>query len=295
MIPQLLAIVLGVGGVIALRASLADDAHAVHVREDVVLLPAPQETKLLSLGHHAAAVDILWGKTLVEYGIHVSEKRPFDIERYLDTVLELEPDYWPLYKYVDTLVVYRPPIGTEADARTARAYLERGTRERPHDYRVWLQYGQFMSYLARSFVQDDAEIAEWQRLGALALAHAVELGADADNSLSATTALAKYGANDAAIAHLQRAYDLTDDPETRRQILYKLERLQGEEIRRELALGSAYVDRRRMQDAPSLPPRVYGWLGPFRDPARCVDWRAPGCEGTLAEARERQPATRSGR
>lgn len=285
----LLAMAVGIAGVALLRPGLAAEAHAVRVGEDVVLLPAPRETKLLSLGHKAAVVDYLWGKTLVEYGMHAVEKRAFDVERYLDTILELEPDYAPLYGYVDTLLVYRPPIGTEHDARKARAYLERGTRERPFDHKVWLQYGQFMAFLSPSFLKEQTEIDAWKETGARALMRAVELGADADSTLSATSMLAKFGARDAAIKHLIRSYELTDDPELRQQILAKLERLQDADARQQLAEGSRYVEMRRLQEAPSIPPKVYQWLGPLRDPIACLDdTKSAACAATLSLARERE-------
>lgn len=286
------AMAVGIAGVAFLRPSLAARAHDVHVREDVVLLPAPRETKLLSLGHRAAVVDYLWGKTLVEYGVHSIEKRAFDVERYLDTILELEPDYAPLFGYVDTMLVYRPPIGTAEDARKARAYLERGIAARPYDHKVWLQYGQFLAFLSPSFLKEQSEIDAWKRDGALALARAVELGADADTSLSASSLLAKYGQTDAAVKHLRRSFELSDDPETRRQILAKLERMQDSSVRQELAFGARYVERRRLREAPSVPPSVYQWLGPIRDPIACLDdTESAACAATLTLAREREQGT----
>lgn len=282
------ALCCGIAGVALLRPVLAADAHAVRVGDDVVLLPAPRETKLLSLGHHAAAVDYLWGKTLVEYGMHATEKRAFDVERYLDTILELEPTYAPLFDYVDTLLVYRPPIGTEQDARKARAYFERGLVARPYDQKVWLQYGQFLAFLSPSFLKDQAEIDAWKKDGAFALTRAVELGADADNSLSATALLGKYGARDAAVKHLKRSFELTGDPEARRQILAKLERFEEDSVRQQLTEGARYIESRREREAPSVPARVYQWLGPFRDPIACLDdEHSAQCAPTLSEARAR--------
>ena len=109
-------------GVYFLRPALAAAEHNVKQREDVVLIPPPTELKLLSLGYNAATVDYLWGKTLVEYGIHSAENRPIDMTRYIDAIMALEPSYRPMYFYLDTLLVFHPPRGTEEDARRARAY-----------------------------------------------------------------------------------------------------------------------------------------------------------------------------
>ena len=286
---SVLALSVGVAVVVTLRPSLAAVAHEARVQDDVVLLPAPRETKLLSLGHTAAAVDYLWGKTLVEYGTHALDRRRFDVERYLDTILELEPDFAPLFAYVDTLVVYRPPVGTEQDARIARNYLERGLEARPYDHKIWLQYGQFMAFLSPSFLKEQSEIDAWKRRGAFALTRAVELGADADSSLSASTLLSKYGERDAAVKNLRRSYELSDDPDTRQQILAKLEKFEEAVVRQQLAEGVRAIEMRRLHEAPSVPPKVYQWLGPLRDPVACLgDTTSVACAATLTLARERE-------
>src|SRR6202042_685051 len=110
-----------------------------------------------------------------------------DTPRYADAILELEPTYAPLYRYISTMLVYRPPQGTEKDARMARAYLERGTRERPEDGDLWLEYGQFIAFIAPSFLKDPVDVARWRKEGAEAMGHAVELGGDPDRALTAAT------------------------------------------------------------------------------------------------------------
>ena len=209
------------------RPGLAAVAHRVKQRDDVYTLPPPGELRLLSLGYDAALVDTLWAKLLVEYGTHWGEHRAFeDVPHYLDAILALEPDYPPLYKYAATLLVYRPLVGTEADARMARAYLERGVfKERPDDHAVWLEYGQFIGFIGPGFLPSPAEQDEWRHDGAKAIAHAVELGADPDRSLTAATMLSRYGERDAALKELERALPLTDDPYTQAQIELKLQLL----------------------------------------------------------------------
>jgi hypothetical protein len=221
--------VLGACGVAVTRPRLAAIVHDAGAtpRDDVYLFPPPGVLKLLTLGYDAAAVDLLWSKLLVEYGTHWQEHRPFvDVPRYLDAVMALEPSYAPLYRFADTLLCYRPPVGTEADARLARKYLEAGAfGARKDDHEVWLEYGQFVAFIGPSFLSSDEEKDQWRRDGAKAIAHAVELGADPDSSLAAATILSRYGERDAAIRDLERILPLTDDPDTRQQIVLKLELL----------------------------------------------------------------------
>lgn len=173
------------GGVAATQPTLAKTVHEAKESYDIVVFPPPAQLRAAILGWDAATVDVLWAKLLVEYGTHFSEHREFtDIPRYVDAILELEPNYEPLYKYVDTMLAYRPMQGTESDVRLARAYLERGTREVPQDPRMWTRYGQFIAFIAPSFLTNDDEKQAWRKDGAEAMGHAVELGADADEAIT---------------------------------------------------------------------------------------------------------------
>lgn len=195
-------------------------------RTDVLELPPATHLQKLALGYRSALVDLLWAKLLVEQGLHWQDHRRFEaLPSYIDGIIALEPTYRPIYEYVDTLLLIQYNPGTADDARLARRYLERGTQACPYDPNMWLHYGQYIAFLAPSYLNDNAEIERWRVDGAMAIAHAVDLGADADRSLAATSILDKAGERKAAIMHLQRTYAVTDDPETRRQIRLKLQRM----------------------------------------------------------------------
>jgi hypothetical protein len=263
-------------GVARTRGPLAAIAHTIKPRDDIYALPPPAELRAMSLGHRAAAADLLWSKLLVEYGVHWAERRPFlDIARYADAILALEPDYPPLYAYIGTLLVYRPPQGTEEDARHARGFLDRGIRVRPTDYRRWTEYGQFVAFIGPSFLQAPSEKERWRREGAEALARAVELGEGADRSLTAATLLGRAGERRAAIRYLRRAFALADDETTRDEIGAKLRELEAraeEEAARE---NAREVETRWQRDYPFLSRGMYLLLGPSRDAARCAGRGAP--------------------
>ena len=167
-----LLLAVAAAGVAYTQPRVARTAHAVKEGEDVYAFPPPVHLRASVLGWSAATVDLLWADLLVEYGTHWSEHRDFTtIPQYVDAILELEPTYQPLYRYVDTLLAYRPMLGTERDVKLARGYLERGTRERPDDAKVWNQYGQFLAFIGPSFLHDEAEKAAWRRDGAEAIGH----------------------------------------------------------------------------------------------------------------------------
>jgi hypothetical protein len=263
---------------------LAETAHAVRESDDVYAFPPPAQLHAATLGWDAAGADLLWAKLLVEYGTHWAEHRDFTVgPNYLDAVLELEPGFEPLYRYVDTILAYRPLMGTEADARKAREYFERGTRERPQDSLLWLRYGEFVAYLGPSFLHDEAEQAAWRRDGASAIGRAVELGADADRVLSAASLLSRSGQTDAAIRSLERSYAFTEHPSmtaVHEAIGRKLEALHASRAIETARTAERVIDERWERELPFLRRDTYLLLGPAVDAARCsgVDAsRDPAC------------------
>jgi hypothetical protein len=274
-LPAVVLALLGVVGVALVQPALAQNAHKVRQRDDVFLLPPPAELRAVTLGYRAAGADLLWAKLILEYGLHWQEKRSFpDVTRYIDGVIALEPDFPLLYEFVDTILVYPPPPGgTEEDARTARRYLERGTRERPFDPAMWLRYGQFTAFLAPSFLKDEKEIQRWRVDGAYAIVRAVELGSDAQRSLAATSILDRSGERNANIAHLERAYAMSDDPVMREEFLKRLMKLKGSA---ESEQAISVVDREWRTRYRFLSRGQTLLLGPFRSPTKCA---GPGSYG----------------
>ncbi|MGH7439903.1 MAG: hypothetical protein ACRENE_29800 [Polyangiaceae bacterium] len=278
-------------GVAYTQPRVARTAHDVKEGEDVYAFPPPVHLRAAVLGWNAAAVDLLWAGLLVEYGTHWSEHRDFTlIPQYVDAILELEPTYQPLYRYVDTLLAYRPLLGTERDAKLARAYLERGTRERPDDARVWNQYGQFLAFIGPSFLHDDAEKDAWRRDGAEAIGHAVEVGGDADRVLAAATMLTRAGSTAAAIRYLEHAYTFTEHPsmaEVHENIGRRLVALKATAMRDAADAQRKSIDARWKSEMPAVSRGIYLLLGPVIDAARCIGVEAtvrPECARDWEEA-----------
>jgi len=279
-------------GVARLQPRLAATLHATKSREDVYVLPPPSQLKVMDLGYHAATVDMLWAKLLVEYGIHHQEKRAFpDLEKYMDAILGLEPRYAPLYRYGASMIVYRPPRGYEPDARRARALLERGIRERPDDWRVWQEYGDFLAFVAPSFLGNEEEIAVWRGEGAEALMRALSLGGDAKRAMSAAAILGKRGERDAQIRQLEKTYAMTDDEDDKQRIAAQLAALQdNRESDHKLETVERHrrgIERECGNAAPFLPKRdLCVLVGPFPAPAACAgpaQADAPGCARTWGD------------
>ena len=255
-------------GIAVIQRPLAAKHKAYSRRDDILMLPPPDQLRAMTLGYRATGADLLWAKLIVEHGLHHEEKRAFpDMPTYIDGILELDPAHPIIYDFVDVLILYSPVEGTATEARLARQYFERGIRERPYDSQVWLRYGQFMAFLAPSFLKDQAEIDQGKQDGARAITHAVELGAVPDRALAATSILSRAGERKAAIAHLQRTYALTDDYETRRQIKGKLAQLEAT-VEAETAIAA--VEEQWRDHFPLVSRGTTLLLGPHRDPRLCA-------------------------
>jgi hypothetical protein len=268
---QALAIaVVGLLGIAVVQPRMATDFHSIRQRDDVFLLPPPNQLRAMTLGYKAAATDVLWAKLILEYGLHWQEKRAFpDVTRYIDGILALEPDFPLVYDFLDTIMLY-PMSGvsaSEADARQVRAYLERGTRARPYDPNIWVHYGQFVAFLGPQYLTDKSEADQWRLDGANALARGVELGADSQRSLAASTILSKAGERQATIDHLQRAYAMTDDPALREQFLLKLRVLKADA---DAEQAVTFVDRELRSHYPFLGRGAGLLVGPKRTAAACA-------------------------
>jgi hypothetical protein len=269
--PRLFAFLIAlaaVAGIALVQPGLASNIHKLHQRDDVFLLPPPDQLRVMTLGYRAAGADMLWAKLVLEYGIHGQEKRQFpDVTRYIDGVIALEPDYPALYDFVDTILVYTPPPGgTAEDARTARRYLERGMQERPYDGKFWVHAGQFIAFIGPAFIKEPKESEQWRVDGAKIIAKGVELGGDTYRSLAVTTILGHAGEREAQIEHLQRAFAVSDSAEDRAQFLRKLRSLQ---VDADSEIAITAVDR-DLASYRFLSRGTGLLIGPRRSPTLCA-------------------------
>jgi hypothetical protein len=277
-------------GVALSQPLLARIAHTAGEREDVYALPPPTQLRAATLGWDAAAVDLLWATLLVQYGGHWQEHREFtDGVRYAEDIVALEPTYEPLYRYIDAILIYRPLQATASDARAARAIFERGTRERPSDTRLWRDYGEFLAFVAPSFLTEPAEQKAWRETGASAMVHAAELGGDVDTALAAAGVMSRAGQRDAQVRFLKKAYALTADPSMapqHEQVGRQLAALLGQELDAQADAVVRAIHERWQREMPAVSRDDYLLLGPAVDTARCAGLAGaddPSCARELAE------------
>jgi hypothetical protein len=279
-VPTALLFLAASAGVALLQPELARHVHKVKEKTTVYALPPPSQLRTMTLGYHAAVADALWAKLLVEYGTHWSEKRDFyDASKYFDAILELEPGFPLVYRYAGTLLVYHPLHGTFEDVLTARRYYERGLIERPQDCRLWMDYGQFIAFLARSFTDEAALVERWRREGAHAMARGIELGCELSRTLSIANVLDKSGERDAEIRHLRRLLAVTDDPAKRNEIARRLDQLEATAERERVEKSLFFIEAAWRRTFPFLSRTAFLLVAPERQEALCA-----GPDATLRPA-----------
>jgi hypothetical protein len=277
--------------VAVVQPRVAASFQALKTTSDVYALPPDSALPAISLGYRSALADLLFTSTLVSYGIHGEEHRPFEfVGEYLDAIAALDPQLCAMYRYADTFIVYRP-VGKPSpeEVRHARKLLEKGLENCPGDGMLWLSTGQFLAFIGTQFLSDEHEKEEFRSAGARALSRAAEIVTDNQNiqwqALAAAGIFTREGNRQAAIAFLERVYSVTDDEELRENILGKLAVLR-EEGRLELARKhESAVNSAWHTDLPFVTRTRFLVLGPSWDVAGCAGQSdgGIGCAKSWAE------------
>lgn len=277
---SLLAGAAGVLLITLLRAPLFAENRRETSARDVYVLPPPEQVVVLSLGYRAAAADLIFGHVLVAAGTHVSEKRLFEFAGdYLNTVIELDPKFRAPYRYADGIITLQAVKVPDRMQHQARDILLRGTREFPYDQELWNSAGQYLAYLAPSWLSDPKEAQEFREQGARLLARACELVGSNEaiphNCITAAALFSNAGDNAATRSFLTRMLDVIDEPKLRAMAEGRLRQLDGEAAVLESRARLERFNRYRAADLPFVSRVELQSVGPRFDPAACAGRMAP--------------------
>lgn len=289
---------LSAAAIAVVRPKVVASHEKVSEQSDIYPYPPAEQMPVFSLGYDAAAADLLWANALVLQGIRLAEKRKFEHgAKYFDAIFTLEPTYRRPYIMLDSVLAFGAKGSNADDIREIRKLYERGLKARPTDAELYLQAGNFMAYIAPSVLPKEEQDA-WRLEGAKLLVRASELGSTSMSvewhTLSGAALLSRAGEREAAIAFLERKYELTEDAELREDIYRKLVGLKGQEAA-ERAKNTAEVFEQVWRDElPFVSRAMILLLGPQVDVLACAgsgqsskpacarDWKSWTDRSTLA-------------
>lgn len=189
--------------------------------EEVLYVTSPQAVKRMSLGYDGLMADIYWTRAIQYFGRkHQVRARRYDLLLpLLDITVTLDPQLIPAYEFGSIFLAQQPPEGAGLpDA--AVAFVERGIRENPTEWRLYYHLG-FIHFVERKDYQ--AAAATFQRGSQVPGAHPWL------RVLAA--AMAQFGGDIRTARFLwERIYESTDDKLIRSNAVKRLRALEVDEV-----------------------------------------------------------------
>ncbi|MBK8482609.1 MAG: hypothetical protein IPL40_15835 [Proteobacteria bacterium] len=193
---------------------------------EAYLLPPAPVLRALAFGYDEVVADLLWVRTIAYFADHAfSDGELAYLERYLDSILTLDPHFKAIYRFGSAMMMSRGSHQTNEDVFHAIHLLERAHRLYPNEYRFPLHIGAYISELRPATPQ---QRARWRRLGADWVRRAALIGTElAWLPNLAASVYSEQGERELAIHHLRELYVVTQDTATKQQIASKLRQLLG--------------------------------------------------------------------
>jgi hypothetical protein len=241
---------------------------------DTLGLPPVAMLRFLSVGHQEMAADLVAARANVYFGSQIASRGDqIWLDRALNAAADLDPRFHRLYLRGAAMLVYNGRAITVEALLAANRLLERGSHEFPGDWELPFQRGfNLLFELPRLVGEDDPRVADWRQQGVEALRQATLLdGVPPWLPNLAARMLTKQGGEELAIAHLERTFEATNNPETRAEIARNLAELHGRHLADELAVGAASLQKLIAERYPYAPEAFSLILGPRVAPGVDLD------------------------
>jgi hypothetical protein len=259
---------------------------------DTYYLPTSNTLRLLSLGHHELASDLVSARGNVYFGtqmINKGEQRW--LTHYVNTAIDLDPWFHRLYLSGAAMNVYNGKNVSLPMFEGATALLERGAKVFPLDWEIKFQLGfNYLFEMPQQTSADDPRVPQWRQRGVEALRQAAlfEGGPEWLPNLVARV-LTKEGSQDMAVRHLEQAYTVAASDEAREQIRNKLIQLKGQQISRQIEEQRLRFQKTIKERYP-YAPEAFSVIAPRRPRAISPPLSAgTDTEGGAPRVEDRQP------
>ena len=164
-----------------------------HDTPEFCRIPEPSALRVMGLGHTQMMADLIWIQALSYFGSHFVADREYRwLERYVETVIELDPDFRKIYHWAGIVVMYGGQVIDNEAVRTSIRFLELGVERFPDDWDLNFMLG--VNYCWELAPESEQEARELRLIGARYLRQAAALpGAPSWLALSARKNLAASG------------------------------------------------------------------------------------------------------
>ena len=245
---------------VELWTARADEQEPIFKLDEAIYLPATPVLKGIALGRNTFMADLIWLRALSYFAVHFQGDKEYRwLDRLIETVLELDPEYRKVYHWAAVVVMYGRGIDNDtvlASNRLVEAALDRF----PDDWEFHFLLGCNLTFELRS--EDAEQVAEWRRRGAehIRIASTLE-GAPEWLPLTAAGIHSKVGQQELAIRHLEEVYLRTESEELKEQLAALIM-----EKKSAHALDKLRSDRNAFRGAwkesfPYMPPTLFSIVG----------------------------------
>jgi hypothetical protein len=236
-------------------------------------LPEPKATYLvpdyrmlrgLVLGYNEAAADLVWVKALVYVGGESARIGKYEyLDSYARLIFSMDPMFRRAYRWAGVLSIYTARQITRRSVENAIKYLKMGVEKFPYDGDMLSMLGFDLYYELPPYLDSDKEKKKSRMEGLVYFKRAILSGNQPEWLVGLVSTLyTKNGRTDLAIQNLEENLKYIENPELRRQMLERLEKLKGERD-----LGAYVTEIQNLyaawgRDFPYVPLDMYLLVGP---------------------------------
>jgi hypothetical protein len=238
--------------------------------DDLLYLPRASALSALSLGHHELAADLVYLRAVVYFGSEITGGKSFRwLESYLQTIVELDPQWRTPYRWAGVAPLYDGTPITREDVEVANRFLRLGIAHFPSDWELPFMLACNLLFELHPKDADEkarftAEAAQWLERASLVG------GAPPWVPLLAATTMRKEGREEAALHHLEQVYYATSDERTREEVKNRLLSLKAKVDFERAARERTAFERGWQAELPYVPPDLYVLIGSSPSPG--LDW-----------------------
>ncbi|MFN0253497.1 MAG: hypothetical protein ACKV2T_41900 [Kofleriaceae bacterium] len=224
--------------------------------------PSPASAPIVTLGFRELAADVFFVRMLGYFGNGNTDASA--VADLAEAIATLDPTFRRNYDVgAIAMSAATHAVGNEVHLR-AIALLDKAATQFPTMWRYPNIAGQI--YLVDLQTNDPVQRRAWDERGALLLESAARKPkAPANLGLQAAVLQSRYGQQQRAIQNLRELILITEDPESRKELVDKLAALakdDGGEVAAELTLQRRAFDREWAAQRNSVPSTFYILIGP---------------------------------